>query len=132
VTSADKIEIVLLKELFELLATKDPTTSTFILLPISHILIGVVPKKISDKSRIRNISRLGNLLDLFERMHVFREASVHAHNFFVDQGNERHVVKAVEECLPKCNFVSPFDFIKESIDSGNSLTFVVSPEYYDL
>jgi hypothetical protein len=65
-------------------------------------------------------------------MHVFGEASVHAHNLFIDQGYERHVVKAVVECLPKRNFVSSFDFIEESIDSSNCLTFMVSSEYYDL
>lgn len=36
------------------------------------------------------------------------------------------MIEAIIECLPQRKLISAFDLIKEPIDSGNSLTFVVS------
>jgi hypothetical protein len=57
---------------------------------------------------------------------------MHTHNFLVNQGNEWHMIEALEKLLPKCDFVPPLDFVKESIDSCDGLALVVSPQDDDL
>jgi hypothetical protein len=66
------------------------------------------------------------LLNLFKTVHVFGEASVHAHYFLVDKCNQGHVVKAVVEGLPQTDFVSALNFVEEAVDAGDGLALVVA------
>jgi len=90
-----------LQELLKLLLAKHPSTTSFTLFPVSHIFIRVIPEQISNQSRVWDISRLRKLFDLVEAMHVFAEATVHAHDLFIDKGYKRQVVEAIVEGLPK-------------------------------
>jgi hypothetical protein len=65
-------------------------------------------------------------------VHVFAEASVHAHDLFVNEGDQRHMVKAIIELLPERDFVPSLDFVKEPINTRDGLTFVVSSQNDDL
>jgi len=65
-------------------------------------------------------------------MHVFRKAAMHAHDFFIDECNKWHIVKAVVKRLPHGNFIASLNFIKKSINSCNGLRFMVSTQNYDL
>lgn len=42
------------------------------------------------------------------------------------------MIEALVKLLPKCDFVPPFDFVKESIDSCDGLALVVTPQDDDL
>jgi hypothetical protein len=65
-------------------------------------------------------------------MHVFTEATMHAHNLFINECDQWHVVEAIIEKLPECNFVASLDLVEESINAGNSLTLVVTTQDNDL
>ena len=57
---------------------------------------------------------------------------MHAHYLFVNQSHERHVVKALVECLPKTEFVPSLYLVEETVDSGDGLAFVVTSKDYNL
>ena len=105
---------------------ENPSTSSFILFPSSNVLIRIVPNQIGNESTVRYIGGFWNTFNLIEAMHVFGNTSMHAHNFFIDQCNQRHVVKALIKCLPESNFVAPLDFVEETVDSCDALAFVVT------
>mgnify|MGYP000939168349 CR=1 FL=1 len=126
--TANQVQVVSLQEFFELLTSKDPSTTSFIFFPVSNVFIGIIPKQIRDKPTIWDISGLWNLFDLLEAMHVFAEASMHAHNLFINEGHQGHVVEAVVEQLPQRNFVSPLDFVEEPVNPGNGLALVVATQ----
>jgi len=65
-------------------------------------------------------------------VHVLRDTTVHTHDLLVDQGYQRHVIKAIPECLPKSDLVSSLDLIEKSVDSGDGLGFVVASQNNDL
>jgi hypothetical protein len=65
-------------------------------------------------------------------MHIFRNSSVHAHDFLIDQSDERDMVEAIAESLKQCNFISSLDFIEKAINSSDGLTFVISSQNYNL
>ena len=65
-------------------------------------------------------------------MHVLSNTSMHAHNFLVNKCDQRHMVEALIESLPKTNFVSSLDFVEEAVDSGYGLAFVVTSKNDDL
>jgi hypothetical protein len=57
---------------------------------------------------------------------------MHTHNFLIDKSNQWQVVEALIKCLPESNFVSSLDFIKETVNSGDGLAFVVTSKNDDL
>ena len=59
-------------------------------------------------------------------MHIFGNASVHTHDLLVDQGYQRHVIKAIPECLPKGDLVSSLNLVEESIDPCDRLGLMVA------
>lgn len=126
--SADEIQVVPLQELLELLSAKDKAATSLIFLPVSGILIWIVPQEVGDEAAIRDIRRFGDLLDLFKTMHVFRDATVHTHDLLVDEGYQRHVVEAIPKGLPESDLVPSLNFVEESVNPGNGLTLVVTSQ----
>ena len=61
-------------------------------------------------------------------MHVFGNATVHTHDFFVNESYEWHMIEAIIELLPQFDQIPPFNFVEKSIYSGNSLTLMVSSQ----
>jgi hypothetical protein len=62
-------------------------------------------------------------------MHVFRDTTMHAHNFLIDQGHKRDMVKAVTESLEQRDLVPSLDLVEEAVDPCDSLTLMVSSQY---
>lgn len=124
--TTNEIEVVSLQEVLKLLLSKYVSAPSLVLLPVSDILIGIIPQEISDESTVWNVCGFRNLLDLLKTVHIFREPTVHTHYFLVNQGDKRHVVKAAVESLPKRNFVSSFDFVEETVNSSDGLGLVIS------
>ena len=61
-------------------------------------------------------------------MHVFGNATVHTHDFFVNESYEWHMIEAIIELLPQFDQVPPLNFVEKSINSRNSLTLMVSSQ----
>ena len=66
VTSTNEVKVVFLKEDFELFFAEDKSAAPLILLPVSGVLIRVVPEEICYKPTVRDISWFVYVLDLFE------------------------------------------------------------------
>ena len=66
VTSTNEVKVVFLKEDFELFFAEDKSAAPLILLPVSGVLIRVVPEEICYKPTVRYISWFVYVLDLFE------------------------------------------------------------------
>ena len=46
--SADEVQIVPFEELVELLLAEDPTAASFVLFPVSHVFVWIVPEQVGD------------------------------------------------------------------------------------
>ena len=131
-STTNEIKIMLLQELLKLLASKNVPTSSLILFPVAYLLIGIIPKQISDDTTVGDISWLRNLLDLFKAVNLPGDASVHAHYLLVNKGYQWHMIEAVVKRLPKRDFIPSFDLIEKAIHSCNSLALVVTSQDGDL
>ena len=65
-------------------------------------------------------------------MHIFCDTSMHAHNLFVNKSDQRHVIETIIKLLPETDFVSSFYLVKESVNTRDSLSFVVATESNNL
>ena len=54
---------------------------------------------------------------------------MHAHDLLVNECDEGHVVEAIVECLPEGELVPSLNLIKEAINAGDGLTFVVAAQH---
>jgi len=108
---------------------KDFTAASLILGPVDHVFIRVIPKEVSNESAVWHIRRLGQICNVIELFHALRDTAVHAHDFLVHKGDERHVVEAIVECLPEGELVPSLDLVKEAVNAGDSLTFVVTAQH---
>ena len=116
-----------LKELLQLRFAKDIPTASFILCPLSHVFIRVIPKKIGYEATIWHVGRLADVINLFKRIHVLRYSAVHTHYFFIDQSYQRHMVEHIAvEVRPQFDVVSSFDLIEKAIDPSDCLAFMVA------
>lgn len=107
---------------------EDPTASSLVLFPAIAVLIGIIPKQICDDAAVWYVARLGECLNLIHGINVLRNTTVHAHDFFVYDSDQGHVVEAVEERLPEWKFISSLNLVEETINSCNSLRLVISSE----
>jgi len=117
-----------LEELGELLSSKDVAASSFVLLPVFDVLVGVVPDQVCHQSRVGNVGWLWDLVNLLEAMHVFAESSVHAHDLLIDESHQGHVVEARVELLPQVDLVPPLDLVEEPVDARDGLALVVASQ----
>lgn len=61
-------------------------------------------------------------------MHILGYTAVHAHDFFIDESDQRNMVEAITESLKQWDFISSLDFIEEPVNSSNGLTLVISSQ----
>lgn len=121
-----------LQKLLELFSAEDVAASSLVLLPVSNVVVWVVPQKVGYDSLVGDIGWLGKTFHLFEAMHVFGNASVHAHDLLVDQGHQGHVVEAVDKLLEERYFVPSLDLVEKAVNPGDGLALVVASQNYDL
>lgn len=74
------------------------------------------------------ISRTHDTADLFHRVQVGTQTTVHGEDLLIDDGGNRQAVEAIGECLPELDVVPPFAFIIETIDSVDGGALVVPTE----
>lgn len=132
VSTADQVKVMSVQAFFELLMPENISTASFIFFPAAGIFIRIVPEQISYETAVWYFARFRNTLNLLKALHIFRNATVHTHNFLVYQGHEWHGVETVVKLLPDVDFVSPFHFVEKSINTSDGLRFVVSSQNYDL
>jgi len=87
VAPADQIKVVLSQEFLKLFFSENKATPSFVLLPVLHVVIGVVPEQICHEALVRDVSRLRDRLNLFKAVHVLGNATMHAHYLLVDESH---------------------------------------------
>jgi hypothetical protein len=101
VSSTNQVKVVSSKEFLKLFTSEDISATSFVLLPVSCIIIWVIPKQVCYKPAVWDIGGFGDLFNLFKTMHIFGDASVHTHDFFVNQCDHGHMVEATIKRLPE-------------------------------
>lgn len=72
------------------------------------------------------ISRTHHTTNLFHRVQVGTQTTVHGEDLLIDDGGNGQAVEAVGESLPKLDVIPPFALIVETVDSVNRSTLVVA------
>ena len=126
--TADKVEVMFLKKLSDLVSPESVRNSPVVLSPALDVLIRVGPQKIAQKSLIGNIKRPSNVPDLIQVLQIGRQSSVHAQNLLVYESRDGESVEALGESLPNADVESPLALVVESVYTVDRGTFVVSPE----
>lgn len=78
--------------------------------------------------RETHISRTHDATDLFHRVQIGAETTVHGEDLLVDDRRDGQAVEAISECLPQLNVVPPLALVIEAIDTVDGGTFVVTTE----
>jgi len=124
----DEVHVVLLEETAHHIWPEDERYATIVLCPTCNILVWIGPEEIANQSRVRHVSRANQTTNLIEIVDLWRQPTMHAHDFFVDQTTDRHTIEHIAELLPHLNVVAPLALIIKPIDPGDGCTFVVSSQ----
>ena len=74
------------------------------------------------------IRRPHHSTNLFHRIEVRAQPSVHGKDLFVDDGRNRQAIEAVCECLPQLDVVPSLTLIVESVNAIDRGAFMVAAE----
>ena len=113
--STNQVDVVVIQELRHHITSKNKTDPSFILTPATHPFFRVGPQQIAQKTLIRNLNRPDNFHDLLKGLKFRTEATVHAEDFFVDDGGNGENVKNVGENFPHFQIIFSFAWICEII-----------------
>ena len=108
VCPTNEIEVVLLQKGRNNVRPKNVADSSFGFPPHLNHWIWISPQKITKETCIWNISWPGNLIDLGDRSKLRWKTAMHAEYFVLDDGRNRHTVKAIYEGLPEFGRVPIF------------------------
>lgn len=92
----------------------------------SHERRGEDPTILIGKSTY--ISGAHNTTDLFHRVQIGTQTSVHGEDLLIDDSRNGEAVEAIRESLPQLNVVPPLALIVETIDTVDGRTLVVTTE----
>jgi hypothetical protein len=126
--SADQIKIVFAQELFDNVSAESEGDSSVILTPSRDSFFGIGPKQIAEKTRVGNVRRSRDLANLLHGVKLRAQSSMHAEDFFVNDGGNRHAVEAVRESFPELDAVSSLAFVVKTINSVDGSALVVSTQ----
>lgn len=128
VGSTNKVNVILLQELFNHGLSERIADTSIIFSPAALGFLGVRPQQVAQKTILRHLSGSRNLLQLGHGDELGRKTSMHAKNLVVDKGCDWHAVKYVLEFLPDADTVSPLAFVVESVNPVDLAAFVVASE----
>lgn len=74
------------------------------------------------------ISRTHDTADLFHRVQVGTETTVHGEDLLIDNGRNGQAVEAIGECLPELDVVPPLALIVETVNSVDGGALMVTTE----
>lgn len=80
------------------------------------------------KKRISYVGRSHDPADLFHRVQIGAEATMHRKDLFVDDCSDWQAVEAIGKCLPQLDVVTALAFVVETVDTIDGSTLVVTSE----
>mmetsp|Transcript_23280 Transcript_23280/g.38919 ORF Transcript_23280/g.38919 Transcript_23280/m.38919 type:complete len:232 (-) Transcript_23280:380-1075(-) len=129
---AYKVEIVLLQKFCHAVSPEGVRNSSVVLAPPLNVLVRVRPQQIAQQSSVRHIRRTRDLLNLLQRLQVWREASMHAQDLLIHQRGHRQAVEAVCERLPEANVVAALALVVKPIDAVDRSTLMVASQQEEI
>ena len=131
-SSAYKIEIVLLQKLYKFICTKRTRNTSVTLPPPFSIGARIRPQQITQETIIRNLSRPLNILYLVQTSQFGRETTMHAQYLVINERCNGQAVEAIGEYLPQPNIEPPLTFVIETVDSVDLRILMVPPQQENL
>ena len=86
-SSANQVQIVLLQELRDNIGTKSIGDTTIIFTPAHDLLVGIGPEEITEQTRVGDVSRADDTLDLIERVQLGGQTTVPESDFRMSSKN---------------------------------------------
>ena len=127
-SSADKIDVMLLSECRNDFLAKSERDTTIVLTPALNVLVGIRPEEITQEAGVGNVSGSHNTLNLLKRAKLWAQTTMHAEDLLVDKSCDGKAVETIGESLPKFNVIAALAFIIESINTINGGALMVSTE----
>ena len=127
-STANQVNIIFLEETLNHRLSKRVRYTTVILAPGGLALLGVRPKQVAEETILGHFRGPGNLLELRDGDEFWGEPAVHAKNFIVNEGRDRHTVENVLELFPEADAVPIFALIVEAINTVDLAALVVASE----
>ena len=126
--SANKIYIVFLKELLDDSLAKCVRDTAVVLSPARLSFLWIGPKQVAEEAIFGHFCWPCDLLELGHGDELGAQTAVHADNFVVDEGGNRHAVEAILELLPDADGVATLAFVVETIDTIDLTALVVASQ----
>lgn len=123
---ADKVEVLLCKELRDLVRAESVGNSPVVHAPAVDITARVRPEEVAEQASVRDVGGSGEATDLVKGGKVGREAAVHAEDLIVNEGGNGEAVEAVGEELPEADIEAALALIVEAVDAVDGGALVVA------
>jgi hypothetical protein len=94
----------------------------------SDAWVRISPENIAQQSSIRDVTRTGNIGNLFHLRQFRGKTSVHTNDLIVNHRTTRQAIEGIAKLLPHLDREATTALIVKAINSVDSGTFMVSPQ----
>ena len=98
------------------IGSKDEGNSTIAFCPACNVLVGVCPQEVTDHACVWNVCWTHQAANLIKAGNFWRQATVHAHDLFINEATHGHAIEDVAELLPHLDVVATLAFVVEAVD----------------
>ena len=105
---ANQVDVLVIQKLGNDVSPENEAHSPFVLTPPIHAFFGIGPEQITEEALVGYFNGSNDFDDLFEGGEFGTEATVHAEDFFVDDGGNGENVKNVGENFPHFQIIFSF------------------------
>lgn len=114
-TTAYEIKVILLQKLSNYISSESTGDSSVTVRPPFDLRIRIRPKKIAEKTVIRDFGRPSNIVYLIQLLQLRRQPSMHTKYLPINKYSYRQTVEAICEYSPKPNVKPSFTLIIKPI-----------------
>ncbi len=125
-SSADKIQLVVLEELSYWFSSKYETDTSFVVVPTCCIIIRITPEQVTNHSLVWNFQRSRGLVNLFYRLEIWAESTMSTKYLFINNGCNWKTFKYICEGFPQFNTIPLFTIVIKTIHPVDRTTLVIS------
>ena len=126
--SANEVDVIFLEELLDDSLAKCVRDTAVVLSPARLSFLWIGPKQVAEEAIFGHFCWPCDLLELGHGDELGAQTAVHADNFVVDEGGNRHAVEAILELLPDADGVATLAFVVETIDTIDLTALVVASQ----
>jgi hypothetical protein len=127
-SSANKVDVMLLGECRYDFLSKSERNTAIVLTPSLDILIGIRPEEVAKETGVGDISGSHNTLDLLEGAQLWAQTTVHTENLLINKSCDGKAIEAISEGLPQLDVIAALALIVKSVNTINGCALVVASE----